>query len=95
MAERNDSTPQRAPDEEMVGRLQSELGLSSESIEQMSEDRLAWVLNKLEIPDRPRARLQHEREALIGDDGEIRTEGQAEALAQLAPNEGSTPQPVP
>jgi photosystem II stability/assembly factor-like uncharacterized protein len=83
MAERNDSTPQRELDEEIVGRLQSELGFSTESIQQMSEERLAWVLNKMEIPDRPRARLEHERGALIGDDGTIRTEGQAQALAQL------------
>ena len=75
MAERNDSTPQRELDEEIVGRLQSELGFSTESIQQMSEERLAWVLNKMEIPDRPRARLVHERGALIGDDGTIRTEG--------------------
>jgi hypothetical protein len=56
----------------------------------MSEERLAWVLNKLEIPDRPLARLEHEREALLGDDGTIRTEGQAKAFEQLAQMRAAT-----
>ena len=81
MADPNDST--EGLSEETVEQLRSELGFSAEAILRMPEQRLARVLNKLEIRDRPRARLEYERDALCGDDGAMPDEGVARALAQL------------
>lgn len=83
MTDDNDSTTVPAPEEETVGRLQTALGFSAEQVQQLPEKRLAWILNKLEIPDRPRARLIYELDALKGDDGTIREEGRAIAMEQL------------
>lgn len=68
---------------ETITKLQSALGLSTESIHEMPERYLARVLDKLEIPDRPQARLEYERDALLDDDGEISEDGRTRALAQL------------
>lgn len=72
-----------APSEETIEKIQSNLGLPRESILEMPEMRLARVLHKLEIPDRPRARVEHERDALLDDDGAIPEGSRTHALAQL------------
>ncbi len=84
MSDVNGSAGGYKPEKEVVERVQSELGFSAEQVQQMPEERLAWVLNKMEIPNRPLARLEHELDALRGDDGIIPEEGQARALEQLS-----------
>jgi photosystem II stability/assembly factor-like uncharacterized protein len=83
MTDANDSTTVPEPEGEVTERLRRDLGFSAEQIQQLTEKRLAWILNKLEVPDRPRARLIYELDALKGDDGEIRDEGRAIAMEQL------------
>lgn len=83
MTDDNDFSGSYVPGEEVVNKLQTDLGFSAEQVEKMSEKRLAWVLNKMEIPNRPLARLEYELDSLKGDDGTIPRGGRAMALEQL------------
>ena len=84
MAQNDYDAPAEKVSQEIVSQLQSEIGLSQEDVYSLPERRLAWVLNKLEIPNRPAARLEHEREALCSDYGELPEDGRSRALTQLA-----------
>ncbi len=77
--------------EEMVAELSAELGSSHEAVRSMSEERLAWVLNKREVPNRPQARLEHELGALRDDYGKIPEDAITRALAQLDQMRSATP----
>ena len=70
--------------EETLEQLCTELGSSRESIEKMPTRRLLRALTKLEIRDRPRARLEYEHDMLCDDSGEIPVAAQEHALAQLS-----------
>ena len=83
MTDYNDSTSEGGLSEETLQRLQSELGLSPESIGEAPERQVARALEKLEIPNRPGLRLEHERDSLRGDDGEVLPIGLSRALAQM------------
>ena len=61
--------PRYVPSEEQIELIQAKTGLRRSSILKMPELRLARVLRKLRIPDRPRARIQHERGSLLNDAG--------------------------
>ena len=81
MTQPNDSN--QGLSEDTLEILRSELGLSSESARGMAEPRLARALNKLEVRDRPRARLEYERDALLDDNEALPQESHTRALAQL------------
>lgn len=83
MTDTDDSNGGYKPTEETISRIQAEMGFSVEQVQEMPEKRMAWVLNKMEIPNRPLARLEFELDALKGDDGTIPEEGRAIALEQL------------
>ncbi len=83
MAEGEERAAGQDLSEEMVAELSAELGCAAEEVRAMSETRLAWVLNKREIPDRPRARIEQEMGALRGDDGEVPSDALSRALGQL------------
>ena len=67
----------------IIKRFQTELGYTTETIKNLSERRIAKALHKLEIGDRPRARLEHERSALLDDSGNIPDNSLEHALRQL------------
>lgn len=67
----------------IVKQFQSELGYTSETIKNLSEQRIAKALHKLELGDRPQARLEHERSALLDDSGKIPDDSLDRALKQL------------
>ena len=69
--------------QETVTQLSAELGCSEDAVRAMPEMRLAWILNKREIPNRPRARLEQELGALRDDDGKVASDAVARALGQL------------
>lgn len=64
-------------------KLRLHLGCSSEAVAKIPEPRLAKALQKLEIPNRPRARVEHEQSILRDDKGEIPENGRTRALQQL------------
>ena len=82
MAELNEPTVELS--EETLGRLCTELGSPRESIGKIPGRRLLRALTKLEIRDRPRARLEFERDTLCDDNGRIPVEAHEHALAQLS-----------
>lgn len=89
MTQPNDSTEGLRG--ERVEMLRSQLGLSSESVLGLPEQHLARVLNKLEIRDRPRERLQYERDALLDDDGQIAQQACSHALDRLSQLRSAAP----
>ena len=67
----------------LVKQLSAELGCSAEAVQAMPEMRLAWVLNKREVPNRPQSRLEYELDALCDDRGKVPDDAVNRALAQL------------
>jgi photosystem II stability/assembly factor-like uncharacterized protein len=67
----------------IVKQFQSELGYTTETIKKLSERRIAKALHKLELGDRPMARLEHERSALLDDRGKIPDNSLDRALRQV------------
>lgn len=68
---------------EAVEKIQAAYGLTAGQIQALPEKRLAWVLQKLETPSRPGARMQYELDSLRDDQGEIEKESILKALDQL------------
>jgi hypothetical protein len=67
----------------ILKQFQSELGYTQETIKNLTEQRIAKALHKLELGDRPRARLEHERSALLDDSGKIPDDSLDRAFKQL------------
>ncbi len=67
----------------VIRQFQSQLGYTTETITNLTEQRVAKALHKLELGDRPQARLEHERGALLDDSGKIPDDSLARALNQL------------
>ncbi len=84
MAGANDGSNSRKVSRRLARRLRGELGLSESFISNMTDTQMAWFENKLEVPDRPRARLEYEHDALTNDSGVMPPEGRSRALEQLA-----------
>jgi photosystem II stability/assembly factor-like uncharacterized protein len=71
-------------DDDALQQIQTAYGLTRDSVRELPERRLAWILKKLEIPSRPDARLEYELDSLRDDAGEIREESVTQAIEQLA-----------
>jgi outer membrane protein assembly factor BamB len=56
---------------ETLQRLEYEYNLTPEALEAISDAQLRNAIRKLDYPDRPLLRLQHERLAMLDDNGEI------------------------
>ena len=67
----------------ILKQFQSELGYTQETIKNLTEQRIAKALHKLELGDRPRARLEYERSALLDDSGKIPDDSLNRAFKQL------------
>ena len=67
----------------IINQFQSELGYTTETIKNLSERRIAKALPKLELGDRPLARLEYERSALLDDRGKIPDNSLDRALRQV------------
>ncbi|HRW10802.1 MAG TPA: hypothetical protein P5121_37125, partial [Caldilineaceae bacterium] len=79
------------PSEEAIAAIQAGTGAAREVIRNMPEMRIARLLQKLEIPNRPLARIEHERDALLNDNREIPEESYARAQAQLSQMRSAIP----
>src|SRR5262245_40037540 len=63
--------------------IQTSQGLSNRRISRLSESALRRLLRKLELPDRPRARVAFRRTQEVDDQGTIPSGARLRALQQL------------